>query len=93
MWYLSWKATSPSAEDRLTVSQRSVEEGFRLQRHQNESARRAQPSQNDRDEPADRDLGRQAAGCCEGVEAVAHTTNDNTEQEGGGGLMMVINVR
>ncbi len=31
----------------------------------------AQPSQSDRDEPADRSLGRQAAGCCEGVEAVA----------------------
>ncbi len=30
-----------------------------------------QPSQNDRDELADRGLGRQAAGCCEGVEAVA----------------------
>ncbi len=49
----------------------SVEVGFRLQRHQNESARGAQPSQSDRDEPADRGLGRQAAGCCEGVEAVA----------------------
>ena len=33
---LSW-FLSPSAEDRLTVSQRSVEEGFRLQRHRNES--------------------------------------------------------
>jgi hypothetical protein len=38
---------------------------------QNESARGAQPGQSDRDEPADRGLGRQAAGCCEGVEAVA----------------------
>jgi hypothetical protein len=28
--HISWKATSPSAEDRLTVSQGSVEEGFRL---------------------------------------------------------------
>ena len=64
-------ATSPSAEDRLTVSQRSVEEGFRHQLNQNESARGTQPSQSDRDEPADRGLGRQAAGCCEGVEAVA----------------------
>lgn len=54
----------PSAEDRLTVSQRSVEEGFRLQRHRNESALGVQPSQSDRDEPADRGLGRQAAGCC-----------------------------
>ncbi len=36
-----------------------------------QSARGAQPSQSDRDEPADRGLGRQAAGCCEGVEAVA----------------------
>ncbi len=68
---LSWKATSPSAEDRLTVSQRSVEEGFRRQRHQNESARGAQPSQSDRDEPADRGLGGQAASCSEGVETVA----------------------
>jgi hypothetical protein len=71
VWYISWKATSPSAEDRLTVSQRGVEEGFRLQRHQNESARGAQPSQSDRDEPANRSLGRKAAGCCESVEAVA----------------------
>jgi hypothetical protein len=31
LWYISWNATSPSAQDRLTVSQRSVEEGFRLQ--------------------------------------------------------------
>src|SRR5215203_2436162 len=37
----------------------------------NESARGAQPSQSDRDEPADCGLGWQAAGCCEGVEAVA----------------------
>src|SRR5918998_6494861 len=35
------------------------------------SVRWAQPGQGDRDEPADRGLGRQAAGCCEGVEAVA----------------------
>ena len=31
----------------------------------------AQPSKSDRDEPADRGLGRQASGCGEGVEAVA----------------------
>jgi hypothetical protein len=31
--YISWKATSSSAADRPTVSQRSVEEGYRLQRH------------------------------------------------------------
>ena len=31
----------------------------------------AQPGQSNRGEPADRSLGRQAAGCCEGVEAVA----------------------
>jgi len=31
----------------------------------------AQPSQGDHDEPADRGLRRQAAGCCEGMEAVA----------------------
>ncbi len=43
--YISWNATSPSAEDRLTVSQRSVQEGCRLQRHRNESARGVQPSQ------------------------------------------------
>jgi hypothetical protein len=67
----SWNATSPSAEDQLTVSKRRVQEGFRLQRRQNESARGAQPGQSDRDEPPDRGLGRQAAGCCEGVEAVA----------------------
>ena len=35
------------------------------------SARRTQPSQRDHDEPADRRLGRQGAGGCEGVEAVA----------------------
>ncbi len=29
-----------------------------------------QPSQSDRDEPTDRGLGRQAAGCCEGVKAI-----------------------
>ena len=69
--YFYPEATSPSVEERLTVSQRSVEEDFQLQRHQNESARGAQPSQSDRDEPADRGLGRQAAGCREGVEAVA----------------------
>ncbi len=45
--------------------------GFRLQLHQNESTRGAQPSQSDRDEPVDRSLGWQPAGCCEGVEAVA----------------------
>jgi hypothetical protein len=44
VWYISWNATSPSAEDRLTISQRSVEEGFRLQRHQNESARGRNPA-------------------------------------------------
>lgn len=33
---------------------------------------RAQPSQNDRDEPADRGFGRQAAGRRQGAEAVAH---------------------
>ena len=33
--------------------------------------RGTQPGQGDRDEPADRGLGRQATGCCEGVEAVA----------------------
>ena len=38
------EAISPSAEDRLTVSQRSVEEGFRLQRHQSESARGRNPA-------------------------------------------------
>ena len=38
---------------------------------QNESARRAQSSQSDLDEPAHSDLGRQAAGSCEGIEAVA----------------------
>lgn len=31
----------------------------------------AQPSQSDRDEPADRGLGRQAAGCGKGVQAIA----------------------
>ena len=46
-------------------------EGFRLQRHRNESARGAQPSQSDGDESADRGFGRQTASCCEGVEAVA----------------------
>ena len=55
----------------MTVSQGSVEGAFRLQRHQNELARSAQSSQSDRDEPADRGLGRKAAGRCEGVEAVA----------------------
>jgi hypothetical protein len=35
-----------------------------------ESARRAQPRQRDRDEPADRSLGPQAAGGAEGVDAV-----------------------
>src|SRR5215207_5546118 len=35
------------------------------------SVRGTQPGQGDLDEPADRGLGRQAAGCCEGVEAVA----------------------
>ena len=39
--------------------------------HQNKSPWGAQPSQRDRDEPADRGLGRQVAGCCEGVETVA----------------------
>jgi hypothetical protein len=34
VWYITRNATSPSAEDRLTLSQRSVEEGFRLQRYQ-----------------------------------------------------------
>ena len=37
VWYISWNTTSPSAEDRLTISQRSIEEAFRLQRHRNES--------------------------------------------------------
>ena len=46
-------------------------EGFRLQRHRNESVRGAQPSQSDDDESADRGFGRQTASCCEGVEAVA----------------------
>src|SRR3990172_2437620 len=36
-----------------------------------ESGAGVQPSQSDGDKPADRGLGRQAAGCCEGVEAVA----------------------
>ncbi len=31
-----------------------------------------QPIQSDRDEPANCGPGRQAAGCCEGVEAVVH---------------------
>src|SRR5215218_8170566 len=49
-----------------------LEEVFRLPvASENESARGAQPSQSDRDEPADRGLRRQAVGCCEGVEAVA----------------------
>ena len=57
-------------QDRLTILQRSVEEGFRLRRHQSESARGVQPGESDRDEPADRGLRGQAAGCGEGVEAV-----------------------
>ena len=56
--YISWNAPSPSAEDRLTVSQRSVQKDCRLQRHRNESVRGAQPSQSDRDESADRGFGR-----------------------------------
>ena len=36
-----------------------------------ESGVGVQPGQNDGDEPADRSLGRQVAGCCEGVQAVA----------------------
>jgi hypothetical protein len=43
----------------------------RLRWHRNESARRPQPRQRDRDKPADRRLGRQAPGCTEGVDAVA----------------------
>jgi hypothetical protein len=38
-----------------------------------ESARRAHPSQNDRDEAAYRCLGRQVAGCGEAVEVVARS--------------------
>src|SRR5215211_4866309 len=34
------------------------------------SVRGTQPGQGNRDEPVDRGLGRQAAGCCEGVEAI-----------------------
>ena len=36
-----------------------------------ESVRGSQPGQRDRDEPAGRDLGRQAASCGEGVKAIA----------------------
>src|SRR5215207_1022798 len=70
VWYISLNATSPSAHDRLTVSQPSIEEGCRLQRHRNASVRGAQPSQSDRDESAYRGFGRQAASCCEGIETV-----------------------
>ena len=71
MWCISWKATYLSAENKLTVSRRSVKEGCRLQRHRNGSARGTQPGQSDLDESANRGFGRQTAGCREGVEAVA----------------------
>src|SRR5438445_459882 len=50
------------------------------------SARRAQPSQGDRDEPADRGLGRQAARCAQSVEAVARelVLRDIVAEDAGG---------
>jgi hypothetical protein len=58
LWVGHHGKASPTMEDGMTVSQGNVEEGFRLQRHQNELACGAQSSQSNRDEPADRDLGR-----------------------------------
>ena len=55
----------------MTISQRSIEEGFPLRRHQKESARGLQPGESDRHEPADRGFRRQTAGRVECVEAVA----------------------
>jgi len=58
---------------RYAVMQRRLEGGFRLQLHQKRSGSGSggQPRQNDRDEPADRGPGRQAAGRSHGVQAVA----------------------
>jgi len=49
-----------------------------------ESLRGAQPSQGDRDEPADRDLRRQAAGGGEGVQARGGPTSMSRRCHGGG---------
>jgi hypothetical protein len=54
---------------------------FRLQPPQNESARWAQPGQSDRDEPADRGLGRQAAGRCVSFKITLATTRDDATEE------------
>src|SRR5918994_2211527 len=56
---------------RLADQLSPIERALPIRRRGALSVRWAQPGQGDRDEPADRCLGRQATGCCEGVEAVA----------------------
>jgi hypothetical protein len=68
---ISRNATSPvraEQADNLAAMRRG---GLPTPAVHNESAWGAQPSQSDRDEPADRGFGRQPASCPERVEAVA----------------------
>src|SRR5215216_3725479 len=56
---------------RLADQLSPIERALLIRRRGAQSVRWAQPGQGDRDEPANRGFGRLAAGCCEGVEAVA----------------------
>src|SRR5215210_3627319 len=56
---------------RLPYQLSPIERALPIRRPGALSVRGTQPGQGDRDEPANRGLGRQATGCCEGVEAVA----------------------